>query len=507
MQVHHLLLQHARRTPDAPVCIIEGRRQTYGELARRSQELAASLAGAGLQVGDRVVMMLRNGPKVLETLFATAMAGLVLVPVHSGCTPAELQFVLEDAQPRALIADADAAAARIEAAGASALTVILAGAIEVGGIGISYENFLGSSAAAPQRTSTAAAELAPWLLAYTSGSTGRPKGVVLSQRAKYLSALTEALDAGLRADDVALINTPMFHVHGLVFALMLVAAGGSIVFTASKAADEVLQVIESNGVTQLSMVPTIYRSFVDAARTGAELSSVRVARSTGAPLTPALRREILARFPGLPLHVMYGATEAGAITVLRPEELERKDGSVGQALLGVELQARDGRGQALPPDAVGEIFIRSDYLSTGYLRNGQLPAGEYVRWLSLGDLGRIDRDGFLFLQGRSTDVIISGGENISAAEVEAALERHAAVLAAAVISLPDPYWGEKVHAFVQLRPGQSVSCDELLAAAAQHLAGYKLPKAIELVPELPRNPFGKIDKRMLRRPAATPPQA
>jgi acyl-CoA synthetase (AMP-forming)/AMP-acid ligase II len=499
MRIEDLLIAQARHRPGAVVCKTGTHTVTYGNLEQRSNQLSAGLFAEGLSEGDRVVVALHNGPELLEAMFATARSNLVMVPVNPASSVFELRQILSDSNARALILHASKiSAADLAAPSADTLLVVEVDGEADNGNPRSYESLLKGSEQSANCVSQAPSGLDPWLLAYTSGSTGRPKGVVLSHRAKFLSAVTEALESRLKVDDVGLINTPMFHVHGLVFAAMIIAGGGTIVFARNSTAKEVLDTIVAEKVTQISMVPTIYQAFIDAAQTGDELSFVRIARCTGAPLTATLRNNILSSFPGLPLHVLYGGTEVGAVSTLVTAELTRKDGSVGQPMIGVELQVRDSEGRPLPVGSKGEIYVRSDYICTGYFQNQEMPDGEYRRWISLGDVGEIDNEGYLFLKGRSTEIIISGGENISEQEVEAALERHPAIAAAAVVGLSDPYWGEIVKAFVELREGQQVDPDKIIESTAEYLARYKLPKVIEVTQSLPRNAFGKIDKRSLR---------
>ncbi len=485
MRVEDLLRAQARREPARVVAVSDGRTMTYGALDESSNRLANGLLAAGLRGGDCVVAALPNCLELLVLMFATAKANLVLVPIHPKSTAAETVYARERAAAKATVSFDGGAS------------------LQIGERNVAFDAFLAS--APPCALACQGDESAPWLLALTSGSTGKPKGVVISHRAKYLSAVMEALDLELTRSDVALLNAPMFHVHGLVLALTLVAAGAQVVIDGTAFAAASLAAITRHGVTVLAMVPTMYRRMLDLP--GFEphqLRTVRHAKCTGAPLGPALRDELLARIPGLPLCVLYGGTEAGPVTVLRPQEVRRKPGSVGQPLAGVDLEVRDASGHPLPPGETGQLFIRSDYVFSGYLGESGMPPFQRERdWITLGDIATIDEDGFLFLQGRTSDVIISGGENISAREVEEALERHAAVRTAAVVGIADPQWGERVIAFVEAKDGSEPSPDDILAAAAGTLARYKLPKAIDILPRLPLNPFGKVDKQALRRIAAT----
>jgi acyl-CoA synthetase (AMP-forming)/AMP-acid ligase II len=501
MRIEDILTLNARRFPERTLVAMGEQRLTYREVDQRSSRLANAFTGLGLRHGDRVAVLLPNSPQIVEAMFATAKAGLVLVPINPRLTAGEIAFILQDSEARALLAGPEQLPLVAEADPGSAqrrmATIGVAAGERARGYW-DYDDLL--RAASPAWRPAVRSEWEPWVLGYTSGTTGRPKGAILTHRAKYLCSLVEALEFGTAEADCALINSPMFHVHALVHILSLASAGGSLRVTTRFDPHETLQLVATAGITELSMVPTMYQALLDCPeRRALDLSAVRIARCTGAALGRALKAQILEELPGWRLHVFYGATEAGPVTRLHPSQVLQKDGSVGQPFLGVQIAIRDAAGEELPPATPGEVFIKSPYQFSGYQGLAVPFEGQdYERWITLGDLGLLDEQGFLFLQGRNKDVIKSGGENVAAQEVEEALAAHPAVRAAAVVGEPDPYWGEIVIAFVELQPLAMATPEQLAEFCRERLAPHKRPKRIEIVGALPRNALGMVDMKALK---------
>ncbi|MCZ7567385.1 MAG: AMP-binding protein [Ardenticatenaceae bacterium] len=500
MRIEEILRSNARKFPSRILTTDGTKRMSYRTIDERSTRLAHALRGSGLERGRPIVVALPNTLEFIEAMFAAAKADCVLVPVNPRVTLQELCYVLEDSRAGAALLEPGLVQELVESDQAWSRNSILISVdpeSRPGGV-LQYEELLeaGSAVSAP---SPDRSEYSPWLLAYTSGTTGWPKGAVLTHRSKYLCALIEALEFGTTITDTALINTPLFHVHGLVYVLSLATVGGTVYLMDKFTPEQTLEVVASERITELAMVPTMYQAILDCpALVTTDTSSIRVGRCTAAPLSGELKRQILAQLPDLQLHVLYGATEAGPISNLRPEHQFSKEGSVGQPFLGVAIEIRDDDGNAVPSGTSGEVSVKSPYIFSWY--NGHAPKDDgrsYERWITLGDIGRLDSEGFLYLEGRKQDVIISGGENIAAKEVEDAISLHPAVRAVAVVGVSDPYWGERVKAFVELRPGTILSSDELLTYCSGRLARYKHPKEIVFVDNLPRNAMGKIDKQKL----------
>lgn len=493
--VRRMALRHPSR-----LAVVDGQwRLTYADLDERGNRVASALAGLGLAPGDRVAALLPNGAEYLELMVGAARAGLVLVPVNTRLSPPEVGYLLGDAGARALVYHARFA--EPAAAAEASLTRIVVGAPgaagRVGGA-IGYEDARAAAARTPPPVRVA--EDTVWALAYTSGTTSRPKGAILTHRAKLLSALVEAIEFRVTDTDVELVNTPLFHAHGLVACLIHLAVGGRVVLGgAGFDPERELRAIEEHGVTTVSMVPTMYQELLGAwrARPGAyDLRSLRGLRCTGAPLPESLKHEILDALPWAALRVFYGCTEGGAVTVLHPEDGRWVADSVGRAFLGSEVAVRDEDGAILVAGAEGLLYFRGPTMFSGYFGRGSDRA-VYGDWFTLGDLAVQDEQGFVYLRGRQDDVIISGGENIYPREVEEAMASHPAVREAAVVGIPDPHWGETVKAVVVLEPGAEASAEALVAWCRQRLAGYKCPRMIEFAEALPRNAMGKVARRAL----------
>ncbi len=437
--------RQATRTPDRPAMRWDSGARTYAELRDAMLRRAGVLEWIKLRPGDRLALALPNGPDYLEIVLAVAHAGMILVPLDPRLTDAELERRLEHAGCRALIwrngvrRMLDRDASPLEAAASD-----VAGA---------------------------------WAIAYTSGSTGEPKAAILSHRAKVHSAVVEAREYGTGEGSVVLVNTPLFHVHALVHAFTALLHGGCVSVARRFDPADTLETIASHRVTEISMVPTMYRDLLAAGPSATVLAPLRVARCTGAALPDDVRAELVERL-GRYVHVLYGATEAGGITNLRPEDGARKPGSVGRPFEGVDIEVRDGR-----------VYMRGQAQFSGFHRGPAHRPG--VDWLTLNDLGYVDADGFLYLTGRADDAIVSGGEKIDPLEVERALRAHPAVADAAVLAVADPRLGQSVAAIVVLRPGAHFDVDVDLN---EHLPRFSRPRQVVVVGAIPRNAMGKLDR-------------
>ncbi len=435
-------VQQAARSPDRPALRWDDGEWSFAALREATARRAAALRARGLRPGDCVALILSNGPEYLEIVLAVASAALVLVPLDPRLSASAIERRLAHAACRAVITPQG-----MEPSGEPRADPIDA-----------------------------------WAVVYTSGSTGEPKGAVLSHRAKLLSAIIEAQQYGTTQESVVLINTPLFHAHALVHAFTALLRGGCVSIARQFDAEETVRTITEHGVTEVSMVPTMFREILDTRPDQAVLNRLRVARCTGAPMAPDLRAAVMERF-GHCLHMLYGATEAGGISDLPPEDVPRKPGSVGRPFPGVDIQVRDR-----------VVSARSPYQFSGYLGGAPHRSGE--DWLALNDLGRVDEDGFLYLEGRTDDVILSGGENIDPAEVEGVLRQHPAVTDVAVMGLPDARWGQVVAAYIVLRPGQAMDVE---AYVERRLARFQRPRRVVFVASIPHNAMGKVDRAALRR--------
>ena len=499
-------LEHwAREKPDV-VAIVEGDRSlTYRAWNDAADRVAAGLDRHGVRRGDIVV--LRTQIRLDWGILASALAklGCSLLALNWRLTAAETQYVLGNSGATVLICDdPDPAALKPAFDG---LNIKLAVSIDTPAEGfVSFAELL-AEPATPRFS-----EGNPPLVIYTSGTTGLPKGVVMNtqQAAKTDSRAAEYLqDVSARrpqvAGDVVLLTLPMHHGAGPAALWGALRLGNRIVLLRRFDPATTLALIDHHKVTAWTGVPTMYKRIAALPRQELdkhEVSSLRLLGVGAAPVPPALKDWIDGYFGAGKLSEGYGSTETGMITHLAPGMHRLKPGSSGLPHKHVDIRIRNDAGVDLPAGEVGEIWVRTPANIAQYL-NGK-PLGpdtlDGEGFFRVGDVGRLDEDGYLFITDRAKDMIISGGVNLYPAEIEAGLLRHPAVLDVAVIGIPDDEFGEQVKAFVELRPGASATPDEIAEHAKQHLASYKRPKSVEIVAELPRNTMGKLLKRELREP-------
>ncbi len=484
-------LDRALRTvPDACAVVCDGRRRSYAELASRCRRLAGALYGLGLQKGDRVAVVSLNSDRYLELYLTVPAAGLVLVPVNSRLAAAEMQAILADSGASVAFTDAD-----------------YPGAAEVSRelrLPADYEDLIARARECPLGEAVSEDDVA--VLFYTSGTTGVAKGATHTHRSLVTSGLHFMATWPFDAQTRWLVASPMFHTGGTIAMLATVWAGGTHVIMPSFKPDAALDLIQAEAVTHTLLVPTMLAATVtEQEARPRDVGSLRYLSHGASPIASETLRRTHAAFPAAELLHVYGTTEATPITTLLPHE-ERvigtpMDRSCGQPAIGVELRIVGKTGRELPLGQVGEIVVRSPSLMAGYW-NKPIETTEAVDadgWYHTGDLGYQDAQAYLYLVDRAKDMIVSGGENIYSTEVENALAAHPSVSEAAVFGVPDERWGETVFAIVVTR--QQVTQDELMLHCRDHIAGFKVPRQIELRTDpLPKSAAGKVLKRDLREP-------
>ncbi len=473
MRVHDLLDDGGSRQP---ALLSPGERPvTYEELRGRLGELAARLGSIGVEEGSRVALVLPNGPEFVEILLALTSLGAVAAPLNPAYTRSEYAFYLGDVDPAFLLVPAGEQRAARDAAGAARIVDVAAvdGTIEL-------------DPSTGTRASSGAGSAGPdgaALLLHTSGTTARPKQVPLLHRNLVASARQTAAWYALTADDVSCCAMPLFHVHGLVASVLAaLAAGGTVVVPRRLSPRRFAADVVRHGVTWFSAAPTILGRLLDgiAASPSGGGMRLRFVRTCSAPLPPALAARAEDEL-GVPVLEAYGMTEASHQISSNPLPPGRRvPGSVGLAT-GTEIRLVDG-----------EVVIRGPGVMPGYLGDGDENAAGFVDgWFRTGDLGVVE-DGYLRLTGRSKEMILRGGENVSPYEIEHVLLGHPAVEDAVCFGIPSPKYGEEVAAAVRCRA--DVSTRELAAHCREHLAAYKVPSEIRIVPELPRTATGKLQR-------------
>ena len=502
---HRQLLPVAERFADKRAFIDQGYEATYAEHVDRVLRLANALHGQlGLARGDRFAVMALNSHRFLELYHAGFLGAGVINPLNLRLAPKELAFIMGDSETKVCFVDAPFAplvdAVREEA---GIEQVVLMGEGDVPH-DLRYEELL---AAGEPAVPDEPEEDDPVVLMYTGGTTGLPKGVLLDQRAETLNLYHVAMRWGLDESYVYLHQTPMFHAASMGGILGIPAAGGVSTFVPVFDPAAVMSAIETHGVTMTVMVPTMIGMLLDHPDFAPDrLASLRILTYGASPMPGALLQRIQDLLPDVDLYQGYGMTESSAIlTCLGPED-HREGGeilrSAGRPVPGVLLSIQDPEGNPLPAGETGEVCARGGNYMTEYWRRPDETAETFRGgWYHTGDAGYVDRRGFLYLVDRVKDMIVTGGENVYSVEVENALATHPAVAQVAVIGIPDERWGEAVHAIVVLKPDAAATADELKDHARERIAGYKLPKSIELRAEpLPLSGALKVLKRELRAP-------
>jgi fatty-acyl-CoA synthase len=477
----------ARTTPDRVAIDFGGRTVTYRELDDRSEALAAALLASGLERGDRVATLTGNSPEHVETLFACAKAGFVLVPLSWRLSPPELAYQLDDCEPAVLLIEDEYADLGDAALAEATMRPRLLGMGEPGDTGATVDADV--------------ADDDPLFLIYTSGTTGKPKGALLTHANCFWTNLGFDLATGISGEDVALQVLPQFHCGGWnVQPLLTWWKGGTVVLERSFDAARCLALIEEKRVTTIMGVPAIYLFMSQQpAFDEADLSSLRRAVVGGAPMPEALLETWHER--GVDIVQGYGLTEAAPNVLCLPaEDAVRKQGFAGKPYPNVDVALRDPEsGRLLDGPAEGELVVRGPNVFAGYWRNPEATAAALADgWLLTGDVAQRDQEGYYRIAARLKDMYISGGENVYPAEVESVLHEHPAVADAAVVPVPDERWGEVGIAAVVLAEGAVADEDELLEHCAARLARFKVPRGVRFVDELPRSAMGKVLKDELR---------
>ena len=501
MYVRDWMARRAAFSPCKPAVIdaATGSIFTYHQLNERATRLANFLrARAGVRSGDRIAVLAMNRTEILEAFFAAAKLTAILVPLNYRLALPELQYILEDSEPKVLLYENDFApvAARLR----KNLKINHSIAFDSCDAGeINYEQALAQSTAEPVEVEAFDAEMAA-LIIYTSGTTGRPKGALLSHRMLTWNSINTSMAWDLVSADVTTAHAPMFHTGGLnVLTLPLLHIGGTVVMMRSFDATSALAAIERHGCTVFFGVPTMFQMMMESPLfESADLSSIRFFVSGGAPcpipLIEAYQRRGISFLQG------FGLTEVGPNCFrLGAEDAVRKSGSIGFPNFHTEARIVTESGRDVERGCIGELVLRGLHVCSGYWQNSEATAAALADgWFFTGDLARQDEEGYFYIVGRAKDMIISGGENIYPAEVEAVLHTHPAIASASLIGLADSKWGETPVAVVITRPSLSVTAEELIAYCGGRLARYKIPKQVFFVTEFPLSGSGKIAKRILK---------
>ena len=500
---------HARLNPGKVGARDSKRALTYAQWDERANRLANGLLARGLKKGDRVALLAYNAVEWMELYVGLSRAGLVAVPINFRLLAPEIGYIVAHAEAKAIVVQ-DALRPVVEQARAEWPIApgcsILFGASAPAPAGWQdYEALMAAASPAPPAVDVRPEDL--FALMYTSGTTGRPKGAMRSHEGNALLAFATALEFGLSADDTGLLVMPMCHANSLYFSVTFAMLGATAVIDDRSHFDPeaVLATLAESRITFTSLVPTHYIMMLalpPEVKARHDLSAVGKLLVSSAPARRETKLAILELFPNGRLFELYGSTEAGWVTLLRPDEQLQRLGTVGREWAGSgAIRLLDGDGHEVADGEVGELYSRTAYVFDGYWKNPEKTAEAFRgAWCSVGDMARRNADGFIELVDRKSNMIISGGENIYPSEVEGVLGAHPAVQDVAVVGVPDAKWGEAVCAVVVLRGGQAASEAELMGWCRERMAGYKRPRTIRFLAdnEMPRTATGKIQHRLLR---------
>lgn len=511
MNISEAVATHARLAPHKLGARDSQRGLSYAQWNTRATQLANGLRGLGLQKGDKVALLAYNCIEWMEIYAALARAGLVAVPINFRLTPSEIEYIAQHSDAMAFIVQ-DELIDKVEPI-KSQLKIsnktYLAFGTNVPSGWTHYESLINSAPTYIQPIEVLPTDMSA--LMYTSGTTGKPKGAIRSHEGSTMIALATALELGFTSKDTSLLVMPMCHANSLYFSHTFTQLGATCIIDDRKSfdAESLLETLSTEKVTFTSLVPTHYIMMLGLPaeiKAKYDVTAVEKLMISSAPARRDTKLAIMEFFPNAKLHELYGSTEAGWVTLLRPDEQLERMGTVGREWAGSgPIKLLDAEGQEVKDGDVGELFSRTPYVFDGYWKNPEKTAEAFHgSWCSVGDMAMRDKDGYIHLVDRKSNMIISGGENVYPSEVEGVLGSHPKVKDVAVLGVPHEKWGEAVHAVVVLHEQAEVSTQELIDWCKSQIAGYKRPQSISFIDDadMPRTATGKILHRVLRQKLA-----
>ncbi len=508
MPMNSVIRKSANRFPDKVALISKDVRLTYKELNERVNRLANALLSKGLKKGDRVAAVLHNRPEFIEVYFACAKGGFAFVPINNLLRERELRRIIGYIRPRVLVADPDfEGTVGPIGSDTGSVELMLSLAESPSPRFAAYEEF--PAGASPEEPGVVINDNDIMSIFLTSGTTGLPKGAIRTHGHNLLNSMACAVELKMDYNDRSVLLFPLYHItfedhlrHFLMSNTVYIRREGGF------DPKEVLEILSRERITMCQFVPTMVNAMLQEKEIEKyDLSSLRLIPYAAAPMPVELLKRAMRRFK-CDFVQFYGQTETGPLTtILRPEDhvLEGSEdetaklASAGRPAIHYEVRIVDDDGEDLPAGEVGEIIVRSEAMCTEYWELPEETAASVKQgWRYTGDFGRFDREGNVYIVDRKNDMIISGGKNIYPREIEEVIYAHDSVLEVTVIGVPDDYWGESVKALVVLKEGMEATEEEIVELCKQNLASYKKPRSVEFLDELPKNPTGKILKRVIR---------
>lgn len=482
------------------------RRLTYTELNKRVNKLSHSLLSLGLKKGDKFAVLLENSIEIVEAYLAAAKTGLIIAPIHFRFVGREIINVMENSDSKVLIVHNEFTpiidSIKSQLKNITPENYIVVGE-KVNGYK-EYEEFIKNSPDSEPKVDVECKD--SWIILYTSGTTGKPKGVVRSHESYIAFFLINAVDFGFTHHDVCLNVMPLYHVNSTFYTFLFLYLGGTAYIHPARHfnAEEILEIIEKEKITYISLIPTHYNLILNVSEKGKKLdvSSIRKLLCSSAPVTKNMKKAIMNFFPGVELYEAYGSTEAGLVTILKPEDQLKKLGSIGYEALGTDfVKLLDEDGNEVQVGEVGELYSRGPMLFDKYYKMPEKTASSFRgEWFSAGDMAKCDEDGYYYIVDRKDNMIITGGEHVFPSEVQEIICTHPDVFDSAVIGLPDEKWGEKVTAVVVQKKNVNIEEKTIIDFCRDKMSNYKRPKQVIFIKdeEMPRTATGKILHRVLR---------
>jgi len=496
--IGEMLTRSAHKFPDKIAVICDGKWVTYRELNSRVNQLARGFLHSSITRNSRVAILMYNSIELVEIYFALAKVGIIGILLNFRLTGPELSYIIENSDATALIMGEEYESTinqlKSQLPKVEHFITVEKSPHKV----VRYYNLYHN-----QPDHEPGIKVKPEdesFVIYTSGTTGKPKGVILTHKNHFWNTINYTIAYSMDENDVELALTPMFHSSTLGRIFTYVFTGSTFITSNRFDPEQAMEFITQYKVTSITQTPTMYAALLNLRGTEHyHTGSVKRIVSGGAPIFPEMKSELVQLFPHAGIFDLYGLTEASpGVTILGPHDPTEKITSVGKPMMSVKIKIVNEDGEVLSSEECGEIICRGPNLMKGYYNNPEATQ-EVLKegWLYTGDVGKIDQDGYLYLTGRKKELIISGGENIYPAEVEAVLQQHPLILEAAVIGVPDEYWGESVKAVVVPKPGETLTEQEVIEYCKSQLAHYKKPKSVDFIDALPRNAAHKVMKTEL----------